>query len=234
MHAEGLRLKKATRTKSSAKSVDTILRFQTWKLFLPWLCLKSPSVNITNRIGDGGWPWQRWRPTGNVFVPRMWRRLSLWSYKDYMALSKGSGSSYSGNVPHRTSRRTREIHTQPTCQGKKLVHCSTARMESGSLLLNLKSDHPSEPPFPHPEMNFNGEAGQCDTPVTRATSLVWTCLNCPSTWHNTEEEWQPEPKLTEVSSPESSAAAWSWKNMSVRSISSSKCSFHCSTIYSVI
>ena len=52
------------RTKSSAKSWDTILRSPTWTLSSPTLRLEILFMNITNRIGD---KWQRWHsPTSTT------------------------------------------------------------------------------------------------------------------------------------------------------------------------
>ncbi|XP_060894277.1 uncharacterized protein LOC132974322 [Labrus mixtus] len=95
-------LEEANKTTSSAKSRDEILRSPNWKPSSPRLLLEILFLKITNRIGDKRQPWRRPTRTGNVsdFVPRMWTQLPLWSYRDRMARTNGTGAPYSRSTPH--------------------------------------------------------------------------------------------------------------------------------------
>jgi len=157
----------------------------------PRLRLDILSMKITNGTGDKGQPWRSPTPTGNVsdILPRMRTRLLLQAYRDRIARSNGSGTPYPRSTPPQQFPRdpvesllqVYKAHVdwlvilpgplEDPCEGKELVHSSTTGTESALLVLNLRFDQRSEPPFQYPGRNFPREAEKY-TRIVRAHSPV--------------------------------------------------------------
>ncbi len=96
----------------------------------------------------------------------------------------GGHSHKTSPCPENTCRLDGQTPMPPQqhCKGKVLVHWSTVRTESALLLLNLRFDSQSEPPFQHPGINFPWEAEQCN-------SLQHLRANLIHNWHLAWSFW---------------------------------------------
>ena len=207
---------------------DHIIRKKQWPNrtpSTPWLRLEILSIKFEQ---------DRWQRAALAESKPHWKQVWLIPGNADQALTpviQGTDSPYQGvrypvlpeNPPQGSPRDTVECLLQvhkthvnwlgklpctlkDPAEGVELVHCSTTWTKTTLLLLNLRLDYPTDPPFQHPRIDLTRKAEECDPPTVGthppvpllkkrdhhfSLPIQRHCPRCPRDAAESCQPWQP-------------------------------------------